>query len=205
MENAKRIRFGDAIFYVFGDVYEPAEDSYLIARHMDVRGHVLDMGAGCGILSVLAASKAKRVLAVDINPKAARCVRFNAKINGVSEKIDVLAGDLFNPLREGRTFDVILFNAPYLPSDDAGKLEWIDYAWSGGKSGREVIDRFLRQIPKYLKLDGKLLLIQSSLSNIEETLKSLRRLGFDARIIAEEGSFFERIILIEAHRRADAN
>ena len=205
MENAKRIRFGDAIFHVFDGVYEPAEDSYLIARHMDVWGYVLDMGAGCGILSVLAASKAKWVLAVDINPNAARCVRFNAKINGVSDKIDVLVGDLFNPLREGRTFDVILFNAPYLPSDDAWKLEWIDYAWSGGKSGRAIIDKFLCEIPKYLKLDGKLFLIQSSLSNIEETLKSLRRLGFDARIIAEEESFFERIILIEAHRRADAN
>ena len=201
MENAKRIRFGDATFQIFDDVYEPAEDSFLIARHMDVWGHVLDMGAGCGILSVLAASKAKRVLAVDINPKAAKCVRFNAKINGVSEKVDVLVGDLFNPLREGRTFDVILFNAPYLPSDDAGKLEWIDYAWSGGKSGREIIDRFLCEIPKYLKLDGKLFLIQSSLSNIEETLNSLRKLGFDGRIIAEEESFFERIILIEAHRK----
>jgi len=201
MESAKRIRFGGATFHIFNGVYEPAEDSYLIARHMDVWGYVLDMGAGCGILSVLAASKARRVLAVDINPKAARCVRFNAKMNGVSEKIDVLVGDLFNPLREGGTFDVILFNAPYLPSDDAGRLEWIDYAWSGGKSGREVIDRFLREIPKYLKLNGKLFLIQSSLSNIEETLKSLRGSGFDARIIAEEESFFERIILIEAHRK----
>ena len=114
---AKKIRFGEMIFFVFDDVYEPAEDTFLIAEHLKTSGHVLEIGTGCGILSVLAALQAEHVVATDINPHAAICARLNAEINGVSEKIDILAGDLFSPLRENSAFNTILFNAPYLPEE----------------------------------------------------------------------------------------
>ena len=204
MKSAKRIRFKDKIFLVFDDVYEPAEDTFLIAEHLIADGYVLEIGTGCGILSVLAAFKTDRVVATDINPHAAKCASINAKINGVSEKIDILVGDLLSPLREDVTFNTILFNAPYLPdgeNEESSRSESpIDYAWSGGKGGREVIDRFVQQAPKHLKPGGRILLVQSSLSDIEETLRRFRKQGLQARVVAERESFFETITLIESVR-----
>ena len=203
MKSAKRVRFKDRIFLVFDDVYEPAEDTFLIAEHLKADGYVLEIGTGCGILSILTALKAKHVVATDINPHAAKCAKLNAKINGVSEKIDILVGDLFKPIRENSTFKTILFNAPYLP--DGGNEEPrfkspIDYAWSGGKGGRTVIDRFIQQAPKHLKPGGRILLVQSSLSDVEETIRKFRKQGLQARVVAERESFFETITLIEAVR-----
>jgi len=201
LRSAKKIQFGDRVFFVFDDVYEPAEDTFLIAEHLKIRGNVLEIGTGCGILSVLAALKASRVIATDINPYAAKCAKLNAEINGVSEKIDILIGDLFNPIRANSTFDAILFNAPYLPDEKrSGSKRLIDYAWSGGKDGREVIDRFIQYAPKHLKPDGRILLVQSTLSDVEKTIMEFRKRGLQARIIDERKTFFESITLIEARR-----
>jgi len=198
---AKKIWFKDRVFFVFDDVYEPAEDTFLIAKHLRVSGYILEIGTGCGILSILAAHRVTRVVATDINPSAARCARLNAEIHGVSEKIDILVGDLFSPIKENCTFNTILFNAPYLPDEKKG--EWkskslIDYAWSGGKDGRKIIDRFLREASKHLKPGGNILLIQSTLSDTEKTMRELRRLGLQAEVIDELKTFFETITLIEA-------
>jgi release factor glutamine methyltransferase len=199
LKSARKIFFKDMTFYVFRHVYPPAEDTFLLADHLKAEGRVLEMGTGCGILSVLSAFTAKWVVATDINPYAAACARFNAEINGVSEKIDVLVGDLFSPLKEEEIFDTIIFNAPYLPTEKQPRPQSpIDYSWSGGEDGRMVIDRFIEEAPRHLKPEGRILLVQSSLSGVETTLTELRTMGFNAKVIDERPSFFERIVLIEA-------
>ena len=66
----KKAFFNNYFFLVGEHVYEPAEDTYLIADKMSITEDdvVLDMGTGCGVLAVLAAKKAKNVVAVDIIP-----------------------------------------------------------------------------------------------------------------------------------------
>jgi len=189
-------------FRVFDEVYEPAEDTFLIAEHLEVNPdeRVLDIGTGCGILSILSALKAREVVATDINPHATRCAKLNAEINGVSEKADIILGDLFNPLKEDSLFDLILFNAPYLPTEDEELKGWVEYAWAGGKGGGETIDRFVASAFKYLKPGGRILLIQSSLSDVVKTLRGFRKKGFETRIGAERKVGFETIALIEARR-----
>lgn len=199
--SSKEVFYDELGFYVFRDVYEPGDDTFLLAENLDVgeNERVMDVGTGCGILAILAALKASWVLAVDINPSAVRCARVNARRNGVLEKIDFLCGDLFRPLKEEAFFDLILFNAPYLPAEKESK-DWIEYAWSGGKSGRKIIDRFLNSISSYLKRGGRLLLVQSSLSNVDKSMLMLRELGFKAEIIDERRFLFETIVLIRAAR-----
>ena len=186
-------------FYVLSDVYEPGEDTFLLAENLDVKtgDRVLDMGTGCGILPVLSALKAAWVLALDINPRAIKCAKINAERNKVSKKISFICGDLFSPLRRKTIFDLILFNAPYLPAEEKPR-EWIDYAWTGGRNGRRTIDRFLNDLPNYLKHGGRLLLVQSSLSNIEETLTILENKKFKAEVTDRRRFFFEEIALIKA-------
>ena len=195
----KEVFYRGLYFYVSNDVYEPGEDTFLLADNLDVNEgeRVLDMGTGCGILAVLSARKASWVLAVDVNPHAVKCARENARRNNVLEKIDFVCGDLFNSLRREQLFDLILFNAPYLPVEDKPK-EWVDYAWSGGENGRSILDRFLSDAPDYLKRGGRILIVQSSLSDIDKTLLMLREKGFRAEVVSEVKFFFEAIALIKA-------
>ena len=202
---AKKVLYGDYVFYVWREVYEPAEDSFLFAENLSVRSdeYVLDMGAGCGILGIIAAEKASCVVALDINPSAVRCAKENARLNMVADKLFFVQGDLFAPLRVGEKFDLILFNAPYLPSEPWEGSMWIERAWAGGADGRAVLDRFLQAFPRYLKVYGRVLLMQSTLANLERTFQMLEAEGFKADVVAERRlPFFEKIVLIEARRRS---
>jgi len=198
-----KVFFSDYVFHVSENVYEPAEDSFLFAENLAVSegDYVLDMGTGCGILGVVAAERGARVVAVDINPYAVRCARENAKLNGVLDRMFFVHGDLFAPLRIGETFDLILFNAPYLPSESVEDESWLGRAWAGGVSGRRVIDRFICEVPAYLKRDGRVFLMQSTLSGVCETLERFGDGGLRAGVVVERDlPFFETIVLVKAER-----
>jgi release factor glutamine methyltransferase len=202
--STKSAHFGDYVFSVWENVYEPAEDSFLFAENLEVKAgeSVLDMGTGCGILGILAAKKGCSVVAVDVNPYAVRCSRENAKLNNVRGKMAFIQGDLFTPLREAEEFDVILFNAPYLPADEHEADSWIGRAWAGGATGRRIIDRFISEAPRHLKWAGRVLLMQSTLADVAETVRRFAECGMSARVVAERTlPFFETIILFEASFR----
>jgi release factor glutamine methyltransferase len=197
----KRTHFGDYVFNIYDDVYEPAEDTFLFAENLEVAEgtQVLDVGTGCGMLGILAAKKADYVIAVDLNPHAIRCAKENSMLNGVRGKIDFMQTSLFTALNPNAIFDLILFNAPYLPSEEGEAASWIDRAWAGGAKGREVVDRFILEAPRHLKLHGRILLMQSTLTGVEETLKKFSEQNLKATVKAEQKlPFFETLTLIEA-------
>ena len=66
-------------------------------------------------------------------------------------------------------------------------------------NGRELIDRFINEVPQYLEKNGCALLMQSSLSDVDETLRKFEENGLKAVIIAEQDvPFFETIVLVKA-------
>jgi len=198
----KKAYFKDYVFMVDDHVYEPAEDTFLIAEKLSPTkdDFVLEVGTGCGILAVLSAKKAKSVVAVDVNPYAIECASRNAQTHRVSEKIDFRCGDLFQPIKKGERFSIILFNSPYLPSEPNEENSWIGKAWAGGPNGRQVIDRFIADAPHWLTDGGKILLVQSSLSDINKTIEMFSELGLRAMVTAQVKVPFENIVLVEAKR-----
>lgn len=196
----KRTHFGRHVFDVSENVYEPAEDSFLFAENLEVKkgAQVLDLGTGCGILGILAAEKAAAVLAVDLNPYALRCAKENSALNNVNGKMAFLQADLFTAFGMKARFDLILFNAPYLPVDAHEAETWIGRSWAGGANGRQVIDRFISQVQPHLKTSGRVLLMQSTLANVEETICKFGEHQLEARVKAERKlPFFETLVLIE--------
>ncbi|KKG10569.1 modification methylase HemK [Methanosarcina sp. 2.H.T.1A.6] len=179
-------------------VYEPAEDSFLLAdatlEEAEPGMHILEIGAGSGFVSAVLRANIKgiRVLATEINPHAARC----AKANGV----EVIRTDLFKGLKpENRktSFDLILFNPPYLPTSEEEKVPgWLNYAFDGGASGRETLDRFLDEVRNYLSPGGKILVLISSITGLEAVKEKMEKLGFEVDIVGRKKISFEELMVV---------
>ena len=191
----------DFIINTDDNVYVPAEDSYLLADNLDIKQgqSVLEIGTGSGIVAMYASRLTDSITVTDINLDACMLAENNFRQNGI-EGIEILFGNLFEPVKN-RKFDVILFNTPYLPTEDDEVLDdTINYAFDGGLNGRKVIDLFLDEVGDYLNDGGIVQLIQSSLSGNDETLSRLDELGFIAEIAEKEHFFFEDITLINAYK-----
>jgi release factor glutamine methyltransferase len=200
----KKLFFDDFVFYIHENVYEPSDDTFFFANNLNVKEkeRVLDLGTGCGFLGLIAAKKASKVIAVDINPFAVHCAKTNAKLNGLSNKIFFVQGDLFSSIKIGTLFELILFNPPYLPIESKDCFSWIDFAWAGGLNGRQVTQRFINEAPKYLEKHGKILLLQSSLSDIKATLRNFEKNNLKASIIGKKRlPFFETIMIYKAEHK----
>ena len=201
----EKIEYEGLALSVLPTVYLPAEDSFLLAKWAAklARGKVLEMGCASGIvsLSVASADAKNDVTGLDINPNAVECSEENAKRNRIGNA-HFLQSDMFATVGNGK-YDWVIFNPPYLPTTNAEKLadRMENAAYDGGKTGRDVIERFLDEFVGHLKADGGLLLLSSSLANTEKTIKMLENKGFDAKILEEEKFFFEKIEIILARRK----
>lgn len=171
-------------------VYEPAEDTYLLIESLSVLPgeRVLEIGAGTGIVSLHCAKAGAQVTAVDISEEAVDCTRRNAMRNLLT--FNVSRSDLFENVN-GR-FDLIIFNPPYLPD-----TEQRDARWSGGRTGLDIVRRFLVQARSYLEKDGRIVLVLSSLDDLSDFQELSRSLEAESRLIGEKKLFFETIRVIE--------
>jgi release factor glutamine methyltransferase len=197
---SKKAFFDSLILEVCSEVYEPAEDSYLFAEnlHVEAGARVLDMGTGSGILALIAAKQDAVVTAIDINPYAVKCAKQNAKQNRLGNNIQFLQSDLFTSLSDLAKFDLITFNAPYLPSENSEEKSWLERAWAGGETGRFVIDLFMARVSEHLVKDGVLLLMQSNLAGIDETIHKAEAMGLQVEVTARMPlPFFETVILLK--------
>ena len=191
----------DFIINTDDNVYVPAEDSYLLADNLEIKEgqSVLEIGTGSGIVAMYASRLTDKITVTDINFDACELARKNFEDNNI-ENIEILFGNLFEPVKN-RKFDVILFNTPYLPTEDGDVIDdTLNYAFDGGLNGRKVIDLFLNEVGNHLNDGGIVQLIQSSLSGNEETLEKLDKLGFIAKIKALEHFFFEDVTLINGYK-----
>lgn len=148
-------------------VYVPADASVpgMFADYSELMKNrrVLDMGAGTGVLAILAAKLgAKQVVATDSNPRAVANARLNAKRLGVESIVDVRGpADLFDSV-PGERFDIVLFNAPWIQGEPLTIYDTANY-----DPGYRVIDAFFRAVSIHLAPDGVILLQYSDISRRE--------------------------------------
>ncbi|MCK4808507.1 MAG: methyltransferase [Candidatus Aenigmarchaeota archaeon] len=185
------------------NVYEPSDDTYILLDSLEKVGirpgfRVLEVGCGTGIISIALSGRAASVVACDINPHAVDVCKRNAARNKV-KNVEVAGSDLFSGV-SGK-FDLIVFNTPYLPQSlDETVSGEINYAWDGGVDGRKVIERFLAEVSSYLFEGGRIVFLESSLSDYEKSLSYLESAGFKVKIINRLKLHFEELVVIEAVR-----
>lgn len=178
-------------------VYSPEADTGLLlsAARAEVRpgDFVLEVGTGTGLIAAEMA-KVTRVVATDINPHAVFCAR--------RAGTEVVRTDLFGGIRG--TFDLIVFNPPYLPTQPEERMnDWLEYALDGGETGRVIIDRFVEEVGRVLAPGGRILLLVSSLTGPPEVCKSCSFFGYSAHVILQETVEDEVLYILKIIRKND--
>jgi len=82
---------------------------------------VLDLGAGSGALSLLAAASARQVDGIELNSRAVTFAKLNARLNGASN-CRFMEGDYFAPAAALEGYDLVLGQPPFVISPSRGVL-----------------------------------------------------------------------------------
>ena len=176
------------------EIYEPAEDSYLLQKEVKsiAHGRVLDMGTGSGIQALTAAesSRVREVLAVDINENAVNELKEKTKSNKI-RKIKVIQSDLFENV-SGK-FNTIIFNPPYLPQDEG--IE--DLALYGGKKGWEISEKFFQQVSNHLISDGEILFLFPKLTDKDKIEELIAHNLFKFEELSSQKIAFEKLFVYQ--------
>ncbi|MEM7260685.1 MAG: peptide chain release factor N(5)-glutamine methyltransferase [Planctomycetota bacterium] len=106
------------------DVLVPRPDTETLVevalRRLPAEGQakVLDLctGSGCVAIALAATRVEWSVVATDISPEALEVAERNVKRHGLSDRVELRQGDLFDSASE--RFDLIVSNPPYVVADD---------------------------------------------------------------------------------------
>ena len=173
----------------------PKAGTLLLARQVPALAHgsVFDLGTGCGLLALLAARSARRVVAADVVEACVRCTWRNALMNGLELQVDVRLGDLFAPVA-GETFDLVLTNPPQMPTPpgrEAGGDEAA--ADDAGRDGWAILDRVIREAPAHLKPGGQLVFTLFDFLGEQGAFRRLKEAGLSPAILDRESQPFPRL------------
>lgn len=162
--------------------------------------YFLEIGCGTRIFSVLAALEgADFVCATDINPDAIANTLENAQLHHVSNKMKVLQGDMFSPLKKDDLFDIIFFNIPFChrnkKTEDLTML-----ARSLYDPEHDLLYRFLKEGKEYLKPSGKMLLGYSTThGDVDLMYQWAKEYGWNVTLISKVGDENKDFITVEMY------
>ncbi len=123
----------------------------------------LDLCTGSGIQAILMAATAEEVVAVELNEQAVQAARFNAVLNNVADRVQVIGGNLYDVAPAGPC-DLIVSNPPFLPVP-AG----VHHAMCGhgGEDGLVILRPLLLGIPHRLSEAGMALVYAEGVGDAE--------------------------------------
>ena len=183
------------VFRLGDGAQAPKAGSLFLLRHLDVGegDEVLDLGTGTGFAAILAARRAKRVVATDVVPECVALASQNAALNGVADRVDVRLGDGYDPV-QGEVFDLIVSGSPQMPTPpDREREDWMARADNGGVDGWAVLDCVIAGALEHLRPGGRLLVSIFAFLGERKGLGKLEAAWLRARVVARETQPFPRL------------
>jgi release factor glutamine methyltransferase len=190
----------------FDHIYEPAEDTFILMDSIEEDGGwlreeikptlCLEIGSGSGVVSsAVAKFLGTFCMAIDINPLACRGTKETAERHGVF--VDCINGDLVSSLLPKKIIDLLIFNPPYVPTEDIEVASSkIAHTWAGGCRGRQVMDRLFPLIPDLLSDKGVFYLVLVEENDPNEVMKIFEKKGFICEIVKKRIAGRERLFVL---------
>jgi methylase of polypeptide subunit release factors len=151
----ERIQTDGLIVDVPAGVYHPLPDSSseffirnIKAMDPNLIDKTLEIGAGCGIISLyVAANWTSKTVATDISLVAVQATLDNAELNNLS--LTAFQSDLFEKIDE-KGFDLIIFNTPMVDKNPENDIERYSLCDPQGR----ITASYLRQARHHVSRDG---------------------------------------------------
>jgi release factor glutamine methyltransferase len=169
-------------------------------KYKNLSLNILDLctGSGCLALALAKALPDSQVYGTDISELALNYAKKNAKINEISN-VKFLTGNLFEPLKQDMSFDLIICNPPYVRTEDIKSLEPEIRDWEplnaldGGTDGLDYYRKIIPDARNFFNNNGILMLelgagCASSVAHIMENA------GYTEIKIQKDYAGVERII-----------
>ena len=158
-----------------------------------------DLGTGSGAIcvSILKFVKTARACAVDISEAALKVAKCNAEKFHVEDRAEFFCGDLFAPL-EGRIFNAIVSNPPYIPICELETLQPEVkkeplLALDGGEDGLNFYRRIISDAPRFL-VDGGLLAVEIGINQSTAVKDLMKSAEFNDVEIFKDLAGIERVV-----------
>ena len=146
---------------LLGDALGP--DALGLIPEPEAIGSALDLCTGSGCLAIIAAMclPNAEVDAVDLSADALEVAKLNLAEHGVEDRIRLMKGDLFKPVKSAR-YDLIITNPPYVAAAEVAAFppEYANepqMAHLGGADGLDLVRRILAEAPAHLTPEGGLI------------------------------------------------
>lgn len=114
-------------------------------------GSALDLGSGCGIVSLHLARLADRVVATDLSDRALAMTRLSCALNGV-DHVETRQGDLWSPVA-GERFDLVASNPPFVITPRVEGMPAYEYR-DGGRTGDALMQEVVEGLGAHLARGG---------------------------------------------------
>jgi len=159
-------------FEIFPGVYQTSVDTELMCKAVQPRSQdsVLEIGCGCGAVTLLTAPRCRQATGVDINPSAVTNALRNAERLGITNASFSLSDVFTNVTGQ---FDAIICNPPYNHHPAMDLVERM--FWDTGDSMKQ---RFFQEVRAYLKKNGHVYFGWADFKELDATLPM--RLAADA-------------------------
>ncbi len=165
----------------------------------------LDIGTGSGAIALSLALEGpfRRVVATDDSADALALAAENARAAGLEGRVEFREGSLFEPLREGEQFNVIVSNPPYVSESEFAGLEPEVREWEPRRAlvadgdGMALLDALVQGAPSHLEPGGILALEVGSgqAHSIADRIRTVR--GYGEPVILRDLSRRDRIVIAE--------
>ncbi|MBP2652674.1 MAG: prmC [Firmicutes bacterium] len=164
---------------------------------------ILDVGTGSGAIavSVLSQMAEARGMAVDISLDALKVAEKNAADHGVAGRLELKCGDLFSPA-EGRCFDAVLSNPPYITTSEMAALApelWYEPkgALAAGADGLDFYRRLVAEGKMYVKKGGFMALEVGAGQAAEVCALADLASGLIAVEVVKDYAGIDRVVVLE--------
>ncbi|QNU66778.1 peptide chain release factor N(5)-glutamine methyltransferase [Ruminiclostridium herbifermentans] len=155
---------------------------------------ILDMctGSGCIAVSIAHYCPQCTLVACDISQDALNIARVNCERNGVSDRVKLYCGDLFESLSGDEQFNIIVSNPPYIETDVIPELQKEVknhepfLALDGGMDGLDFYRKIILNAPRYLT-NGGYLALEIGYNQGESVKKLMNQLFCDIVIYKDIG------------------
>ena len=171
-------------------MYYQNEDTLLLLNSISEYSgsSVLEIGVGSGRICEKLKENFSFVVGTDVDIESIKYCK-----TSIESQIHWICCDVVSAIH-GK-FDLIVSNPPYLPNEENHDSQ--DGSIYGGREGIELTCRFIEDSLPLLTMNGRIIIVSSSLANLEDLENFITHKNLEKKIINTKILFFETLFVYE--------